>query len=513
MPKTQVASQYVIWLLLLFFIGPPLPCSASDEASSTANVLLGKGLQLFRGEQYKPALKLFHKFVTQHPRDHRGYLFRGLTLNRLHSWRLALNDLLRAEQLGTTFSRLPPEIAWAAVEAGVPSVALSRLEPYLEFAPSDANAHALLGRVWLIFGNLDAAEAEFHRALELDVELEPTVRLYMATLEQKRGNERAAAENIAGIMLRHPQSRMSLALGEAFPEMREAVKQVKPWRAELTVGLGNNDNVIALPDGFALPEDISSRDSMYRHVAFSGTWNLLRTADRIIAVGYNLDTMFNNQVENFDVIDQFVFVNAAGKLRDDLTAAVMISDEFTIVDDSAYRNETALRPSLVLRWHDGIMLEGAYRFAKANYFRNTAPENDRDERSHSLSVTGYFDLPVPGNARLTTGYVQSWSNTDGSNFDADTDSLRIGVRAELPWSITGNVILSRTWDDYDNPNTLSIAGDKRRDSIDRLSVHLTRPVTRSITAFLNFNRTIRDANIPFFEYDQNRVEAGLKASF
>ena len=62
--------------------------------------LLADGLAQFQGSQYGAALKLFDQFVKLNPEDGRGYLFRGLTLNRLGAFRLALIDLLRAEALG-----------------------------------------------------------------------------------------------------------------------------------------------------------------------------------------------------------------------------------------------------------------------------------------------------------------------------------------------------------------------------------------------------------------------------
>jgi len=184
--------------------------------------LLAEGLQAFEDQQYRAALEAFNQFVEAHPEDGRGYLFRGLTLNRLGAFRLALADLLRAEKQGQSFSRLDPEIAWAWLQTGGPDQARLRLEPYVAANPDDAKAHEFLGRAWLGLGDLDKGEASLKRALELDPDLEPTVRFYLAAVEHRRGNLQGAFENLAGVILRHPESRLGRRLGETFPQIRVA---------------------------------------------------------------------------------------------------------------------------------------------------------------------------------------------------------------------------------------------------------------------------------------------------
>ena len=91
--------------------------------------------------------------------------------------------------------------------------------------------------------------------------------------------------------------------------------------------------------------------------------------------------------------------------------------------------------------------------------------------------------------------------------------MRLGVRASLPWQVTGEASVSRTWDDYDNPNTLSLTGEARDDTTNQFTARLTRPVYQNVSAYLNYTRTDKDSNISFFEYAQDRWEAGLTVSF
>jgi len=497
-------------LLALFItLWGGVPVFAAEEPEQESFVTAG--LEEFQNKQYHEALKSFHQFVKAYPEDGRGYLFRGLTLNRLGDFRLALDDLMQAEKLGQSFSRFDPEIAWAWLEVGDPDQARQRLEPCIETHPDDAKAHELLGRAWLRQGDLDKSEASLNKALELDPELEPTVRFYLAAIEQQRGNPLGAYENLASIILRHPESRLGKTLGDVFPAIREA-KPDKPWRVALTMGLGYNDNVIALPDDFALPTDISSKDSVYKRLGFSGAYDIKRDENQILSVGYNLDTYFINQVEGFDSLDQFVYLNYTKRLHPDITGSVLVSDQYTIVDDDGFRNEIAIRPTLTYQLQENVFLEGSYRFATSNYLLKTTPENDRDSNNHTIGATGYL-LLLDRNIRLTATYAHSWFNADGANFEAESDSLWFGIRASLPWQVTGEANVSRTWDDFDNPNTLSLTGQARDDITNRFAARLTRPVYKAASAYLTYTRIDKDSNIQFFEFDQNRWEAGLTMSF
>ena len=472
---------------------------------------LADGYLAFQDRRYRDALKDFDQFIKLNPNDGRGYLFRGLTLNRLDAFRLALADLLRAEELGQSFSRLDVEIAWAWLETGGANQARLRLESYLEATPNDAKAHEFLGRAWMVLGDLDKGGASLKRALELDPDLESTVRYYLAAIENRRGNTLGAVENLAGIIIGRPESRLGQRLGELFPQIR-AAPPVKPWRVVLNFGLAYNDNVIALPDDFALPEDISSKQSFSKHLSLSAAYDLRRSSEDVLTAGYTFDARYNNQVEDFDVADQFAYLNYARRLNADLTASVLLSEEYTIVDDKAFRNEIALRQTLSISPWENTTLEGAYRIAVSNYLSDTAAVNDRDGFTHTVSATVRYGLPA-WDTQLTATYAHSWIGADGANFDAQSDSIRLGVKAELPFEVTGETTFSRTWDDYDNPNTLSLAGRARSDKADRLAARLSRPLYGFVSAYVTYTRIDRDSNINFFEFSQNQWETGLTMTF
>ena len=273
-----------------------------------------------------------------------------------------------------------------------------------------------------------------------------------------------------------------------------------------------NDNVIALPDDFALPEDISSKQSVSKHLALSAAYDVRRSQDDVLTAGYTLDTRFQNEAEGFDVADQFAYLNYARRLDADLTGSVLLSDEYTMVDNRGFRNEIALRPALSFSPWDNATLEGAYRVAVSDYYTATAAVNDRDGVTHTVTATGRYRLPDLG-VQLTAAYAHSWIATDGANFDAQSDSIRLGVRAELPWQVTGEANVSRTWDNYDNVHTLSLTGAARGDIANRFAARLSRPVYGVVSAYVTYTRTDRNSNINFFEFTQDQWETGFTITF
>ena len=104
-----ISRRLIAVLTLMIALAGASPILGAEHPDQQS--LLAEGLQAFEDQQYRAALETFNRFVEAQPEDGRGYLFRGLTLNRLGAFRLALVDLLLAEKLGQSFSRLDFEIA------------------------------------------------------------------------------------------------------------------------------------------------------------------------------------------------------------------------------------------------------------------------------------------------------------------------------------------------------------------------------------------------------------------
>ncbi|NKB35553.1 MAG: tetratricopeptide repeat protein [Gammaproteobacteria bacterium] len=512
-PNASLFFEYKLLLISALFLISLLsvPSSLLATESSKDQSDLSSGLQEFQNQQYRKALLLFHQFVKANPADGRGYLFRGLTLNRLGRFQLALGDLLQAEELGQSFSRFDIEIAWAWLEYGDSDKARQRLDSYLKVYENDAKAYEFLGRAWLKLGDLDNAEANLTKALTLDKALEPTIQLYLAVMERRRGNVRGAYENLTNIILQHPESRLGKTLAKTF--LNEKTENLaKRWRGTIATGLGYNDNVIALPDDFALPSDISSKDSLYKKLEISVAYNLKRSKLQVLTAGYGFSNNLVNEVERFDVLDQFFYLSYLLNYRSFLTASVLLSDQYTQVNRDSFRNEIAVRSMLTWRMGKNLTLETGYRFARGNYLRSSTPSNNRDAKSHSLFTTGHLLLP-DYNLHFYTSFTHTWVNTKGLNFEVESNSLRLGMNANLPWQVIFEADASRTWDDYENPNTLSFTAQRRDDISNRISLQLSRPVYKRLSAYLTYTYTNKDSNIIFFDYEQNLVEAGLSLSF
>ena len=162
-----------------------------------------------------------------------------------------------------------------------------------------------------------------------------------------------------------------------------------------------------------------------------------------------------------------------------------------------------------------LSAELAYEIGSSNYLVATTAVRDRDSIGHRIGLTLYFALPNV-EARGRAGYSYARNNADGADFDLDSHSVFVGLGRALWGGVAGEVVYSRTFDRYDDNN--SLAGGtgfefRRNDDTDRVTVRLTRPILDGVSIYGRFDYTRHESNINFFNYLQNAASVGLIARF
>ena len=194
------------------------------------------------------------------------------------------------------------------------------------------------------------------------------------------------------------------------------------------------------------------------------------------------------------------------------------SQQFTFIDGDYFRGEFALNPSLLYRWNENASLEFSYRFGSSNYRSVTVPVLDRDANANTLAVTGYFKVPDT-DISWRLGYFYLDSDTHGANYESHGSGMTVGVSSLLAWQVVGEVNYTRTVYSYENPDVFSADGAVRGDSVDRLTLRLSRPVMKQwsmmqgLSAYIRYDHINNASNVPLFNYDQTQGSAGLVAEF
>lgn len=86
--------------------------------------------------------------------------------------------------------------------------------------PNDALANSQLGMTYFDMGSLDLAEKQFRKAIEIDPGHFSHPQLFLAEIHLRRGDRRAAAEEMEDFLRRHPDWPQAAAMREKIAEWK-----------------------------------------------------------------------------------------------------------------------------------------------------------------------------------------------------------------------------------------------------------------------------------------------------
>lgn len=486
---------------------------SAAAASPESRELIRQGVEALPGGKYEEALKHFDAATRADPADAEAVFFQGVALNRLGRHSAAFAGLKLAQAMGYTHPELAFELGWSLIGVGQWDEAIAEMERYEQASPGRGQTSEFLGRAYLGRREWEKAEAKFQEALQRDPALKPTVLFHLALLERERQNLAAAQRQLERLLETAPESPLARLLREQLARLAPPVE--KPWRITVSASGGYNSNVIALGDAVPLPSDISSKRSGFARFTLDATYDWRLTPRDTVTAGYGFLGDVYEKVSSSDLRDHFFWVNWRHALTANLAGALRLSDGFTEVGGNAFRNQVSLRPALGWRFADWAVAELTFSSTLSDYFFTAPSVQDRDSTAHTVALTGYATIPgTRAQARL--GYFRVWNRADGADFDSKTNGLFVGLSHPLPWETFGEVYYRRTFDRYDNANSLAGPagfGFRRKDDTDALTVQLSRPIVDRLRAYVRYDFVNADSNISFFTYRQNTLSFGLVASF
>ena len=514
------AGGFVFVLLCLWIAAAPAD-AAPFESIQTGSRQLAEG-------RLEEALQSFQSATEEHPENGQAHFFVGVTLNRLGRPDEALQHLTRAGALGARHPELAFETGWSLLMLRRWEPAIEQLTRYDAASPGRGQTSEFLGRAYLALGRLDEAEAHFARAMERDAELIETVSLYRALLQQRRGDERKAVEQLS-ILLRDvgdsTTTRIIRSQLEPVPGAPTAAAAQRPWRLGVAMGGGYNSDARGT-QAINSTADVPSEGSAFVHIGLDAGYTLLESDDDRVAIGYQLlADFYAEQEQDPDLLDQYAYLEYQHALGPRTTATARLSANHTMVGEETLRTQLATRGSLAYQVLAGLAVETSYGFAYDDYepILFTDPDLvqprvvDRDAEAHTLTLGAYFDVPGT-RVRLRGGYFYTWNFAEHDEFDYQAEGLFAGARVPLWWKVTANVVYTYTRERYED-DLLDDDGDpdtpivRRRDSIQGLSIRLTRPLTPHLSAYLEYNFNHDNSTDPGYDYEQHVTSAGLAWQF
>ena len=494
---------------------------AQGSPRSAELIDAGSG-QLERGE-FEQGLASFEAAAREDAADAEAPFFAGVALNRLGRAEQALAAFGRAEAMGLNHQEMPFEKGWSLLMLRRWDEAVEQLTRYDATNPGRGQTSEFLGRAYLALEKHDQAKAAFDEALRRDPELAPTVRVYRALLYQRRGDEAAARDELAGLLRAAPNSvtgrvvRSQLDVATAPPAGAQ-----RPWELGISLGWGYNSDARGV--SFVRPrnnEAVPEEGSAFARVTVDGAyWPILTKRDRL-TVGYQLQAdFFAEQRNDPDLFDQYIYVEHWHALGKVFSTTLRVSWNNTLLGEDDYRNQFTAHAGVGWRLAPGLELQGAYTYAYNDYRYEIETETqpapseediaalNQDANVHTLTVSAAYDVPKL-RARVRVGYFHTWNVASGREFDYQSDGLFAGVTFALPWEIAADVFYVHTFDRYAHESGTVIPPVRRRDDIDGFTLRVTRALTQNSRVYVEYNYNHDDSNIDGYDVNQHVVSGGL----
>ena len=478
------------------------PALNADEKSQA---LILRGAAEIGRNRFAEALVLFQQAVQADPKDGDAHFMAGLALNRLGRHAEALTSLQQAEKLKTQYRDLYFELGWAHLFVHEYQRAVELLTHYESIKPGRGLAQELLGRAYLALNQDDKAETALREALRRDPRLAPTVNYYLGALALRRGEREKGAKMLQELA----QQQRGTAVGQSASDLLDQQRLgERRWNVGFSLQGGYDSNAIRLGDSTAVPPGLRRRNAGTTQLSLGGSYDLVRSDADTLRAAYDFGANFYAGISDFDTLDHRFSLLYRRRFGTLLAANLVMEHHYGEIGRRPLSYDFTLSPSLEVRLTDWVSLAIPYTVTIAQNYLSVAAPLDRSGNSHSLGFG--LSLPsLPAGLRGRIGYSHTWNRTDGSDYDFQSNSIFTGLNLPLPWQTVLDASYTRTFERYDNLNSLSASPLRRRDDVDIVRVQLVKAVTPLWSVRLAYDFVRNDTNLRIFDYHRHAGTAGV----
>ena len=450
------------------------------------------GLTSLRLQRYREAEDRFREVLKRHPDDARARLGLGMALYHEHRYREASTELTVAER---TLKDDP------------------LLYYYAGLAAAEQQSY-------------EQASDKFLRAGKLDPELGNDAGYQRgATLHSQHQYQQATAEFRAAVEGAQPAAapveRPSAAPAGQVPS--------KPWSANYGLSLQYDSNVVLLPGGSALPNNISHKDDFVTALNVGGEYRFLQTDKWTVGAGAGLFGNIHARLSDFNVFDLAPNLYVERRLGSAQLRLQYTLDYVTVGGDP-YLLSNAIQPTLTIPESDRTYTQAFFRYQNKDFksFRDDqlgAPVNQtRDANNYMLGAMQYWKF---SNDR---GYVRGGYMFDTDQTPSSSGPTTPGIPTSADWQYTGHRLstgvayqplaattLQLAFDyyrqNYSNPNSFSPDLTVRKDNVYLLTGTVVRDLRSWLWLAFQYSYTRDQSNVDVFDYSRHIVSLTVGGSF
>ncbi len=381
----------------------------ASPASQHSTALVADGAKLLQQQQYAPALKLFDQAIQEDPADAEAFFFAGAALNRLGQHSAALERLDRAKALADKNPHLEFERGWSLLLNHKWHEAIEALKSYDKTHPGRGQTSEFIGRAYLALEDFDEADACFKEAIRRDPRLQESIGPYQAAIDLHRGHLARAAEQLSEFM---PVNILSTT-DRFFSNHRIFGDPLsdKSWQLSLITAYGYNSDARGFKTDLSTNK-LPGEDSMFIRTGVDAIALVFASATDHVTLGYSLQSDFyTRRSADADLVDQTLYLEFTRDLDQAISVSLFAADEFTLVNERAFRNRLSGQITLHCNLMPGLSLEPSYSYNYDVYPQTlqihlkpvpldpslppqkTVIDIDPDAQTHNLILSVYCDVP------------------------------------------------------------------------------------------------------------------------
>ena len=521
-------ARLAAWCFALVFIvaltSPKVLEGAEDHNEYDFN--LAKGLYFYNQGRYGEAERSLKEAFNAKPGDQTSGYYLGLTSLRLQRFR-------EAEERFREVLKRHPDDARAHMGLGM---ALYHQDRYREASTELAMAERTLKDDPLLYAYAGLAAAEqqsyeqaadkFLRAGKLDPELANDARYQRGvTLHSQRQYQQATAEFRSAV----EGGRPSIPAAERPLPAPGVPSPSKRWGANYGLSLQYDSNVVLLPGGSALPNNISHKDDFVTAFNGYGEYRFLKTDNWTVGAGGGFFANVHARLSDFNVFDLAPTLYVERRLGSAQLRVQYILDYVTVGGDP-YLLSNAIQPTLTIPESDRTYTVAFFRYQNKDFksFRDdqfgVAVNQTRDANNYMLGAMQYWKVFAD------RGYVRAGYTFDTDRTPGGDGPTTPGVPTSADWQYIGHRLstgvayqplaattLQLAFDyyrqNYSNPNSFSPDLTVRKDNIIQFTGTAVRDLRSWLWLAFQYSYTRDQANVEVFDYTRHIISLTVGGAF
>lgn len=395
----------------------------------------------------------------------------------------------------------------AGIEAEDYAAAAKEFRAALGLKPGDFEALLHLGMSLSLSGDENAG-TYLNKALMLEPS-DPRVSFYLGVFYRSRDVPEETRDFFENTVELAPESKLALKAKKYLKKIRP--KGPKRWALSLSGGVQHDSNVILGPEGYALPQGISSKSDWRGVVSLSGQYALPLSDKTAANAGYSFYSGSYSELSDYDITMHKAYLNLFYALANAVTMRGGYSYEYTYVGGVDYRDVLALSQAVTINEGGGLLTTVLYEYSRKNNMDSTEFANNSERTGHNNLFAVSQSLPLFGPLSAELAYSHDKESADMDYWSYKGYKGRLALDVSLPLKIVSTLRTEYYKKDYDE--VYPGQGMPRRDSVGTYAVSFKKNFGARYSLNAGFTYTRNKSNLTAFDYKQNVSSLMFSAAF